>query len=315
MRKLMGNANSRPSEKTDNTTKILLATPEDYPARKICSPCGGEKKLPSSCSSMKKNTEQERKKPTVAAPSWVMAGSVYENCVFLEGKVDEVALLFFESESCLAYGEEDLPRELAQLDLSYHVHLPLDLAWDNPEAVAETIVTLMQKVRFLGVQQAVLHPPVTSGKNALSVEHAQQALRLVARAWSKHGFDCKDLLLENVEGADLIHLAPVITSLELGVCIDIGHIIAYGHDALLDRADIFNRLRMLHLNAPADVTTAKGRSKHASLVHLDAAGKHVARKVLQHVRQDCVLVYELFNWKEIESSFPVVNELFSFEGR
>lgn len=315
MRKNIGKTNSTVYKKSNNTAEMLFAKQESSTPQNICASYEREAELPFSCSSMTKNTEQKHKKPTVAAPSWVMAGSVYENCVFLEGKVDEVALLFFESESCLAYGEEDLPRELAQLDLSYHVHLPLDLPWNTPKAVAETIVALMQKVRFLGVQRAVLHPPLTSGENAFSVEQAQQALRFVVQAWSNHGFDCNNLLLENVEGADLIHLAPIITSLKLGVCIDIGHIIAYGHDALLDRTDIFNRLRMLHLNAPADVTTAKGRSKHVSLVHLDDTGKHVARRVLQHVGQDCVLVYELFNWKEIESSFPVVNELFSFEGK
>ncbi|MFA9393153.1 MAG: cobamide remodeling phosphodiesterase CbiR [Halodesulfovibrio sp.] len=250
-----------------------------------------------------------------AAPSWVMAGSVYENCVFLEGKVDEVALLFFESESCLAYDESDLPRELAELDLTYHVHLPLDLPWDDADEAARIVLGLMDKVRFLGVRQAVLHPPVTTGKNAFSVEATQQLLTVVTRAWCSHGFDCNDLLIENIEGADLIDLAPVIEDLGLGVCIDIGHIIAYGHDALLDRTDIFDRLRMVHINAPADIGTVKGRSKHVSLVHLDEAGRGVARKVLQACGEDCTLVYELFNWKHIETTIPIVEELLLMEGQ
>ncbi|MEZ6852678.1 cobamide remodeling phosphodiesterase CbiR [Halodesulfovibrio aestuarii] len=252
---------------------------------------------------------------TTAAPSWVMAGTVYENCVFLEGKVDEVSLLFFESEACLAYGEEDLPRGLAQLDLSYHVHLPLDLPWPDANAVADIILGLMDKVDFLGVRQAVLHPPLTLGENAFSVEVAQQLLTVVARAWHSHGFDCNDLLIENVEGACLIDIAPVIEDLGLGVCIDIGHIIAYGHHALLDCCDLFDRLRMIHVNAPADVLTAKGRSKHASLLHLDNAGKYVARKVLQHCGENCTLVYELFSWKHIETTIPIVEEMLLIEGK
>lgn len=256
-----------------------------------------------------------RNKPTVAAPSWVMPGSIYENCLFLEGKVDEVALLFFESASCLAYDSSDLPNELASLDLTYHVHLPLDLPWQKPSAVAEIILGLMDKVRFLGVHQAVLHPPVTTGKAAFSVTEASQALEVVARAWKKHGLRCNDLLIENVEGAALVDLVPVIAELELGICIDIGHIIAYGHDALLDCADIFDRLCMVHLNAPADITTPKGRSKHVSLTQLDEAGRHIARRVLQLCGEDCTFVYELFDWEQIEASIPVVEQLRVTEGR
>ncbi|SIN87875.1 cobamide remodeling phosphodiesterase CbiR [Halodesulfovibrio marinisediminis] len=251
---------------------------------------------------------------TTAAPSWVMPGSVYENCVFLEDKVDEVSLLFFESESCLAYSEDDLPQNLAELDLTYHMHLPLDLPWSNAEVVADTVLRLMDKVAFLDVRQAVLHPPLTKGENAFSVKAAQQLLVVLARAWNSHGFSCNDLLIENIEGADLIDLAPVIGDLGLGVCIDIGHIIAYGHDALLGHSHLFDRLRMIHVNAPEDVTTAKGRSKHVGLEHLDESGRDVARKVLQACGQECTLVYELFNWKHIETTIPVVEELF-FDGR
>lgn len=270
---------------------------------------------------MQQNQNQNNRNPQSlqsyrsAAPSWVMVGTVYENCVFLEGKVDEVALLFFETQSCLEYGEEDLPSQLSTLNLSYHVHLPLDLPWENADVTAQIILQLMEKVHFLGVRKAVLHPPVTQGENAFSVEAAQEKLTAVARVWKSHGFDCNDLLIENIEGADLVDLVPVITDSGLGVCIDIGHIIAYGHTALLDRTDIFTRLRMIHINAPADITTQKGRSKHVSLENLDASGKRMARKVLQACGKDCTLVYELFNWKHIESTIPIVEELLLMEGQ
>ena len=67
--------------------------------------------------------------PVIGAPSFVMPANVADNARFLAGRVDEVALCLFEARSCLAYDDEDLPPALADLPLSWHVHLPVDLPW------------------------------------------------------------------------------------------------------------------------------------------------------------------------------------------
>ena len=69
----------------------------------------------------------------LAAPSFVLPGTVAENARFLSGRVDEMALCFFEAQACLKYGENDLPPDLAEPSesgrLRCHVHLPVDLPW------------------------------------------------------------------------------------------------------------------------------------------------------------------------------------------
>ena len=72
---------------------------------------------------------------------------------------------------------------------------------------------------------------------------------------------------------------------------------------------------MVHLNAPKDVSTVQGRSKHVSLTHLDKGGMQVITDVLARCRQDTILMYELFKWEHIVSSKEVVDELLSLEGR
>ena len=246
---------------------------------------------------------------TTAAPSWVMAGTIYDNCVFLENKVDEVGLLFFETESCLAYSNNDLPTELATLDLNYHVHLPLDLPWSDPAQVAEIILRLMEKVQFLGVERAVLHPPVTQGDDGFSRAEALSALDTVAAAWERAGLRCNDLLIENIDGAELTDLVPAFNRWEFGLCLDLGHVIAYGQEPLLDCREICNRLRMVHLNAPADCFSVAGKSRHVSLDRLDKDGRRIARRMLALCSKDTVLMYELFKWEHILSTIPVVKEL------
>lgn len=48
-------------------------------------------------------------------------------CRLSAGKCPELALCCFQYDACMAYNEHDLPVELAKLNFSYHVHLPLDL--------------------------------------------------------------------------------------------------------------------------------------------------------------------------------------------
>ena len=103
--------------------------------------------------------------PVIGAPSFVMPANVADNARFLAGRVDEVALCLFEARSCLAYDDEDLPPALADLPLSWHVHLPVDLPWPrkkDAEAVrvaVELALRVFDRVAWLKPWGAVLHAP------------------------------------------------------------------------------------------------------------------------------------------------------------
>ena len=57
----------------------------------------------------------------MAAPSFVLPGNIVENVRFLAGRVEEVALCFFENAACLAYTEQDLPPDLRDLPLERQI--------------------------------------------------------------------------------------------------------------------------------------------------------------------------------------------------
>ena len=61
----------------------------------------------------------------LAAPSFVLPGTVAENARFLSGRVDEMALCFFEAQACLKYGENDLPPDLAEPSESGTLRCPV----------------------------------------------------------------------------------------------------------------------------------------------------------------------------------------------
>ena len=234
-----------------------------------------------------------------AAPSWVVPGSIIDSCRFLDGPadalplVDEVALAFFEASACLAYTEADLPRP-GRFRLDYHVHLPMDLPWDaprphGPDLAAHICLELAAKAAHLEPRVFVLHPP--------------QDRRDLERFVAVFRDGCAGrLLLENIEarapGITHDDLPGLARDLDLGLCLDLGHLLAYNQQSLVpgpasdapdDAArDFRDRVDMLHLCAPGP------GGRHAPLTDLDATGEAMLRTLLQGLRPGATVVLELF---------------------
>ncbi len=212
----------------------------------------------------------------VAAPSFVIPAGVAENCRVLDGLVDEISLLFLEAAACLDYGPDDLPPWLAGLSLTCHVHLPLDLDWSQgPEGPLDVCLALAAKAAFLSPRSFVLHPPPDLGM-----------LPEAAARWKKDGPGAP-LLLENTELHGPAALAGPARAGGLGLCLDLGHAMAYGHEPAAESAD-FGQVGMLHLSAP-------GRGdEHLPLDQLSPAGREMLRRWLARLSPSAVVTVEVF---------------------
>ncbi|NDV22672.1 cobamide remodeling phosphodiesterase CbiR [Desulfovibrio sp. JC022] len=232
----------------------------------------------------------------LAAPSWVIPGTVAENCRFLAGKVDEVALLFFETKSCLDYTEADLPLDLADCGLSFHIHHPLDLPWDEGgERVAEIVLALNSKAAHLKPVAHVIHPP------AAGLEAAGQ-IRDFAAVISRSSIKPGTVLFENIKENSLIGLTGVIADCGMKICLDLGHILAYAQDDLLRESGIEGHVGMLHLNAPG-----KG-GKHLGLEYLDSNGLETLGILLDLLGKDGVVTVEVFEEKSFFNSLQLLSD-------
>ena len=242
----------------------------------------------------------------LAAPSWVMPGTVAENCHFLAGKVDEVGLLFLETAASLAYTETDLPPSLASLPLSFHVHLPVDLPPCGAES-ATLCHRLMEKVAFLQTKRAVLHPLPTpalgSEPDPELLATAAQYLLDFSRTWKHFGRDTADILLENTWQCDLTALLPVIASQGFSLCLDTGHALAWNQLFLFAHPEILTRVRMVHCSAPGR-DAAKGQ--HLPLTALSPCEAAALREMLFSVSQTAVYMLELFTADDFFGSLPVL---------
>ena len=234
----------------------------------------------------------------LAAPSWVFPASMAENCRFLAGRVDEVGLLFFESAASMAYGSEDLPPFLAELPLRYHLHLPADLPMHAPEEAAGICHSLFLKTAFLGPLRGVLHPPPNAQGGA-------KCLVSFLDAFIALGTTPDALLLENTKESDLCDLEGVIEDYGLRICLDMGHALAYGQNALLEHTALLQRAGMIHVNAPGRGGAA---GRHVPLTSLSPQEAAAAERMLCAVPNDAVIMMELFAWPDIEASLPLVRQ-------
>ena len=239
----------------------------------------------------------------LAAPSFVIPAGVAENARFLAGKVDEVGLCLFETRACLNYGPQDLPPDLAALPLRWHAHLPVDLPWPqkstattHPARTAATLARqILVKAAFLDPRYAVLHPP--KGSPLMQ----RRLLAGFAHHWKKH---CHvPLLLENVAHSDIHGLGlGFLQDHDLGLCLDVGHLLGYGQKNLLF-SQLPEQASLVHWSAPGD------GDRHLPLTDFSAQQMQTAASLIPRFCDTAVHMAEIFNWKKLMASLPVLAAL------
>ncbi len=227
-----------------------------------------------------------------AAPSWVVPGTPAENRTYLGDRYAEIGLYFLETSGSLAYAPGDLPP--GGDPARHHVHLPLDLPWaKGVRAAYDVTARLAAKVAHLSPWGFVLHPPRQPGQLAAFVE-----------LWAADGRDPADILLENVEDAGPDALWPVARELGTGLCLDLGHMLAFGQTSLLTTPGVFEHTRLAHVYAPYDPENPRDAARwrlpqrehrHRALSCLDAQGRQALLALLSGLGPEVVIMHEVFD--------------------
>lgn len=224
----------------------------------------------------------------IGTTSFIFPAPIFENCKKLKHLVDEVSIVMFETKSCLNYTVKDLPYELKDFNLTYNIHLPLDLDWQKGISfVLEDISRLIDKTLFLNPTSYVLHPPQSK---QTFIEFVEQAL--------KSKLPINKFLIENIKENNLVTIWDIVQNTPLNVCLDIGHLLEYNQFDILNLDKIFQKIKMLHLYTPKN-------GIHKSLALLDKKGISLLQEILTQISyrtSQITYILEVFNFKDLLSS-------------
>jgi sugar phosphate isomerase/epimerase len=183
----------------------------------------------------------------LGATSFVLPGEIAANVEVLGPLVDDVQLLFFESAERAGLAQPldllFLRRCAREHRLSYTVHLPLDIRLGHPDRKERQrgraeVLRLMEELAPLAPRCFDLH---LVRETAIPPE---QWLENLASSLAELAGDLGTartlLAVENID-APLALLAPLALAHGFSLCLDLGHLLRYGHGlaevpALLPRA-------------------------------------------------------------------------------
>jgi sugar phosphate isomerase/epimerase len=225
--------------------------------------------------------------------------------------VDDVELVLFESEE---HGGnmpdvEQISRlgELAaQHDLTYTVHLPLDLRLGDEGGEDQSLRQARRVIEITADLAPAAYTLHLDGRPLLNVpgfetlrrwqDNSYRALELLSREVDDPGKLC----IENVEGWDPEAFAPVVETLPVGRAIDVGHLWLRGIDPSEHLTRWIDRTRIIHLHGIAE-------RDHASLALIEPDRLDPVTALLLE-RFSGIVTLEVFNMEDLTSSIEALRQ-------
>ncbi len=197
--------------------------------------------------------------------SYVLNASLLTNIAFLKDKVDHIELLVFESETDSNYPSKTLVHELNSIadanDITYSVHLPLDVKLANPDKL-ERQADIAKTLRAIDATQAInplcwdLHLE-QNYKGEIPGTNWQEACVESLEHLKKSGVDPKRIGIENLE-FDYKPIVPILDETGFAATLDIGHIWVNGLDETFYLEEILPRAISFHIHGYVGQQDHKG---------------------------------------------------------
>lgn len=248
--------------------------------------------------------------------SYIIPDDILPNVRYLADKVDDVELVLFEVDE----GPNNLPSsamvaELAGLaathDLTYTVHLPLDLrlgdGGDPGHISLQKAWRVIERTRPLAPWAYVAH---LDGRSLLAAVQAGTASAAQVGEWQAHSRRALSvaaewaggadrLAVENLERYPLEFIAPVIEQVPVSRCVDVGHLWLDGHDPVTYLSAALPRTRVIHLHGLAE-------RDHKSLAHMPPEKLNPVLALLARSGYSGVLTLEVFGEDDFHSSLAAL---------
>lgn len=246
--------------------------------------------------------------------SYIIPDDILPNARYLAGKVRDIELILFEVDD----GPNNLPTseiidELLQIasqhDLTYTVHLPLDLKLGADGSEQDQSLVKARRViectRGLNPWAYVLHLDGRSVRTSTDADlirrwqdQSVRALEITA-GWAG---GAEKLAVENLETYPLDFIQPVMDWIPVSRCVDIGHLWLDGHDPIPYLQAALPRTRVIHMHGIAE-------RDHRSLAFMPQEKVSAVWEELVRLNYEGVLTLEIFSEEDFISSLDVIEKV------
>lgn len=242
--------------------------------------------------------------------SYIIPDDILPNARYLAGKVRDIQLVLFELDDQSNLPDQavidELNRLASQHNLTYTVHLPLDLRLGTEGE--ETHISLHKARRViestLEIEPLAYVVHLDGKEERLSSDPAvlarweEQAVRSLQTAAQYCG-DIQRLAVENLEGYQPDFNDRVIHAAGCSRCIDIGHLWLDGHDPLEYLPGRLDETIIMHLHGI-------GKRDHQSVQLIPEDKLDSLISVLLEKNYQGVLTLEIFSESDLMSSLSAI---------
>jgi sugar phosphate isomerase/epimerase len=240
--------------------------------------------------------------------SFIHPAGYSDNVRLLAPLVDEIELLFLESAHLPSSSQISELKTLADtLNVTYNIHLPMDISLaDRSPGIRhrsqEAVLKTLEHVFPLNASTHTLHVTFAMpDKHPASVEAWQAcAVDSLNRLLTEAPVRADGLTVETLDFPPR-WLIPVVSQLDLPVCVDVGHIVRFGFD-LQEALDLFaGKIDIFHLHG------VTGHQDHRALNHLAPEARKKLTPLLKNFRGSVSL--EVFSVEDLMDSMNCFSQM------
>lgn len=245
----------------------------------------------------------------IGSTSFIYPDGYTQNVKMLAPYLDEIELLLFESASDSLPSNHEI-KKLSLLsnefDLSYNIHLPIDISLSALDTsmrhtAMETIKQVMELTAPLSPSTCTLHLQYDeSDFTNSSIKRWQERLYNSIEQLVATGINGEMISIETL-AYPLDWVEKIITTFNLSVCIDLGHLIVNQFDMEAVFNKYCKRTSIIHLH---------GIENHKDHLALDKLPKQMTDIIIRILkRYSGVVSLEVFSYNELFTSLNVLEKL------
>jgi sugar phosphate isomerase/epimerase len=233
--------------------------------------------------------------------SYIYPADIITNARKLAGRVDDIELVIFQADR-----EDDLPgqdtiAELIQIasdyNMSYTVHLPLDLGLADQAPLVDKAIRVIHKTQVLSPHGFIVH-----------LDGRIPGDRIDARRWLENSISSLEILsgevepeklcVENLENQHPDMIDSILEKTSVSCCVDVGHLWMQGLDPMPALERWMPRARVVHIHG-----VGKRDHKSLSLMPDDKLDPVVE---FLHSGFGGVVTFEIFNERDLLDSLETL---------